>query len=270
MPTRPEDLVNRALDECAVPEIGDLFEGSVAARAALRVYDPTLRQVFAAAHWNCARKQQQLLLLGDREGQFSDNTVVPYPWRYMYEWPVDSVHARFVYFRPVTSLNEDGTPVINTFVPYTQLVPFVVGSYPRPNDADSSWSRVEGHDPEQTRVILTDQLGAEHVYTGLLQYPDAWDPLLEQAMVSILASRLALPCQPDRAFARQVRQDNILIARQALAAARVRDGNEGWTVQDYTPDWIKCRTDYIGSALYGMLFQPWSSVPGIDEAGGAY
>ena len=271
MPTRPEDIVNRALDECGVDEIGDLFEGTTAAKAALRVYDPTLRQMFSGAHWNFARKQQQLVLIGDKLGEFSTNTVVPAPWRYLYEWPVDSVHARWIMRRPTYALNGDGTPV-ESDPAWNSPTPFLVGSYPMPNDFQSSWDQVEGHDPEQTRVILTNQLGAIHIYTGLMQYPDAWDPLFEQAMVSALAARLAMPCQPDKAFARQVRADNIEIARNALVQARVRDGNEGWTVQNHTPDWIRIRTEWwsAGSGP-GILFNNWSPVPFLGEdAGGVY
>lgn len=270
MPTRPEDIVNRALDECGVPEIGDLFEGSDVAKAALRIYDPTLRQMFAGAHWNFARKQQQLVLIGDREGRFNANTAVPDPWLYMYDWPVDSVHARWVMRRFVYDLNDDGTPV-ESAPAWNAPTPFLVGSYPLPNDINSSWDKVEGHDPEQTRVILTNQLGAIHIYTGLMQYPDAWDPLFEQAMVSALAARLAMPCQPDKAFARQVRADNIEIARNALVAARIRDGNEGWTVQNHTPDWIRARDDWGAMTLGGgILFNNWAPVPFLEDAGGVY
>lgn len=271
MPTRPEDIVNRALDECGCPEIGDLYEGTPAAKAALRIYDPTLRQMFAGAHWNFARKQQQLVLIGDISGRHNTNLLVPAPWNYMYEWPVDSVHARWVMRRETYDLNGDGTPVEGISA-WNSPTPFLVGSYPLPNDVQSSWSEVEGHDPEQTRVILTNQLGAIHVYTGLMPYPDAWDPLFEQAMVSALAARLAMPCQPDKDFARKVRAENVQIAHGALVAARIRDGNEGWTVQNHTPDWIRMRTEgwYGGWNGPGILFNSWASVPFLEDAGGVY
>jgi hypothetical protein len=96
MPTTPVDIVNRALDECGVEEIGDLDEGSKAARAATRIYWPTLRQLLSAAHWNFARKQESLMLLADVSGQNAVATDVTTPWAYMYEWPVNAVHARFV------------------------------------------------------------------------------------------------------------------------------------------------------------------------------
>jgi hypothetical protein len=90
MPTLPVDIVNRARDECGVDTLGDMDE------AANRIYWPTLRQLLAAAHWNFARKQIDLVMLADIGGQYSAMRDVPAPWGYMYEWPVDCVHARFV------------------------------------------------------------------------------------------------------------------------------------------------------------------------------
>lgn len=274
MPTRPEDICNRAFDECGVTEIGDMFEGSPQSKAALRIYDPTLRQMFSGAHWNFARKQQQLILIGDACGQYNPNRDVPRPWAYMYDWPVDSVHARFILRRNVSALDNAGNPVAGGETAWNAPAPFIVSSAPLPNDFDSSWDRIEGHDPEQTRVILTNQLGAIHVYTGLLQYPDAWDPLFEQAMVAALCARLAMPMAAAKLMTRQeaiaIRRDNIQIAKSALDAARVRDGDEGWTVQDHTPDWIRARTSGPGWDGPGVLYYPWSSVPFLEDAGGTY
>ena len=74
-PTQPVDIVNRALDECGVEALGDLEEGSPAARAATRIYTPTLRQLLSGAHWNFARKEFQMVLLADYSGQNEDYRV---------------------------------------------------------------------------------------------------------------------------------------------------------------------------------------------------
>ena len=237
--TRPEDIVNRALDEIGVDEIGDLYEGSKSARAALRIYDPILRQMHAAANWNFARAQMQLVMLADRTGVYSPQTDVLPPWSYMYDWPVDAVHARYVMLQGVTALDTVSGAQIGAVPGWHGSAPFIVANANRVNDGE--WDAIEGHDPESTRVILTDQLGAVLVYTRLIQYPDAWDPLFEQAMVASLAARLAMPLQPDKRIAIQLRRDNLDIAREALANARVRDANEGWTIVNHTPDWILAR-----------------------------
>lgn len=273
MPTQPADIVNRALDECGLEEIGDLLEGSDAAKRALRIYDPTLRELLAAAHWNFARKQIALTLIGDASGQNNPNKLVPAPWGYMYDWPIDCVHARFV---PRTAQVSNISPPIFTEGSVSSVAsgwnsptPFIVSSAPYPNDVDGQWYLTEGHDPDQTRVILSNQLGANLVYTGIMQYPDAWDPLFSQAMVAVLAARLAMPLIADKKFAREVRGDNIAIARTALDAARVRDGDEGWTVADHTPDWIRARTAGGGAYGVGILYYPWCQMS-LEDAGGVY
>lgn len=265
MATLPEDVVNRALDECGVEEIGDLSEGSRAARAATRIYVPTLRQLLSAAHWNFARKQSPLVLMSDVSGIYIANTDVPAPWSYMYEWPVDAVHARFV---PIANGTVDAQGnLTNSVAAWNAPTPFLVASANRINDPAGNWALTEGHDPEQTRVILSNQIGSSLVYTGLMQYPDAWDPLFEQAMVSTLAARFAMPLIADKKLAQVIRADNIQIARESLNAARVRDGNEGWTVQNHTPDWIRARTS---GTSWGVLYYPWANMPFVEDAGAVY
>lgn len=269
MPTLPVDVVNRALDECGVESIGDLSEGNPAALAATRIYDPVLRELFAAAHWNFARKQLPLVLMADAQGQYISNTDVIAPWCYMYEWPVDCVHARWVPATSGQNVDADGNLITNILA-WSSPSPFLVASAPRVNDPAGNWDLIEGHDPEQTKVICSNQIGASLVYTGLMQYPDAWDALFLQAMVAVLAARLAMPLIEDKKFARIVRADNISIAKGALDAARVRDGDEGWTVHDHTPDWIRARTS--GSSWYGpgVLYYPWTNMAFVEDAGGVY
>lgn len=263
MPTLPEDVVNRALDECGVDEIGDLSEGSKAARAATRIYVPTLKQIFSAAPWNFARKQLPLVLLADASGQYIANTDVPGPWSYMYEWPADAVHARFI---PANTGNVDANGnLLDNNIAWARPTPFIIASANRVNDPAGNWGDVQGHDPDQTKVILTNQIGASLIYTAWMQYPDSWDPLFEQAVVATLAARLAMPLVDDKKLARVIRADNIAIAQSALDAARVRDGNEGWTVVDHTPDWIRART-----SSDGMLYNPWTSMPFGEDAGAVY
>jgi len=105
------------------------------------------------------------------------------------------------------------------------------------------------------------------VYTGLVQYPDAWDAGFHRAFVAALAARLAIPCIEDKAQARAMRSDQLAIARDALIEARVRDGNEGWTLTDHTPDWIRVRTS---TAWRGWHGSGWCSFPFVEDAGGVY
>ena len=265
MPTTPEDVVNEALDEIGVEAIGDLYEGSKTSNIARRTYDPILRAMFAAAPWNFARRQRQIDLRGDASGRYINNKLVPVPWSYSYEWPNDCVHARYVLDLGAYALDESGAPLYAQPA-WNRPAPFLVTDAPLVNDVDSSWDRVEGHSPESTRVIVTNQLGAVLVYTGLVQYPDAWDPLFRRAFTAALAARLAIPLIEDKAQARAIRSDQRQIAREALIEARVRDGNEGWTIQDHTPDWIRARSS--GGAWYDRngYGTGWQT----EDAGGVY
>lgn len=263
MPTTPEDIVNEALDAIGIEAIGDLYEGSKTSSVARRLYDPLLRVMHAAAPWNFARRQRQIDMRGDRSGQYINNTLVPHPWRYIYEWPNDCVHARYVLGIDAYALDESGAP-LSAGPAWNRPAPFLVTDAPLVNDINSSWSEVEGHSPESTRVIATNQLGAVLVYTGLVQYPDAWDPGFRQAFVASLAARLALPLIEDKAAARATRSDQVMIAKEALIEARVRDANEGWTVADHTPDWIRARTSGAQGRYDGDY--DWMS----EGAGGTY
>lgn len=276
MPTLPADIVNRALDECGLEAIGDLQDGSKAARVAERIYYPTLRQMLSAAHWNFARKELLLNLMADISGQLIPDTDVLNGWSYMYEWPTECVHPRWI---PSTWWT-DGADVSEALFGVTTgsgLIsgsrspsPFLVASAPRPNPIGSQWYEIEGHDPESTRVILSCQPNATLVYTGLMMYPDNWDPLFEQAMVTGLAVRFAMPLIEDKKLALTVRGNNMAIAKAALDAARVRDGNEGWTVRNHIPDWIRARWSGSGWGGQGEFYYGWTTVPWLESAGGVF
>lgn len=249
MATLPADVITEALGEIGADEIGDIDDGSRASIRALRIYDTTLREMHAAAHWNFARRQIQLYLLADTQGLYATETVVPLPWQYMYEWPTDCVQMRFVFCAGVTAMDADGNPIGQLIAPFRQRpVPFIVSDYLRPNPIESSWDVIEGHSPESTRVVLTNELAATAVYTGIVQYPDMWPPLFRRAFSALLSARLAMSVVSDKKFAAQLRDTNQNIADKALIEARVRDGNEGWTIVDHEADWITYRS---GGPEYG-------------------
>jgi len=265
-PTTADDITNEALVELGVTPIGDLYEGSRAAVAGRQLYDTLLRGMFAAAPWNFARRERQIDLRGDRCGQHHTNKLVPLSWRYMYEMPNDCVHARYVPALGAYALDESGAPLYAQPA-WNRPAPFLVTDAPLPNDVNSDWPLVEGHSPESTKVICTDELGAHLVYTGLLQHPDSWDPLFRRALVATMAARIALSAIEDKNLARALRGDQMTIAKEALVEARVRDGNEGWTVVDHTPDWIRARSSNSwGHPRYGT---GWDS-RFVEDAGGVY
>jgi hypothetical protein len=100
-------------------------------------------------------------------------------------------------------------------------------------------------------VLLTNQEFPVLEYT----YEDVpevvWDAMFEEAMIAALAARLAQALTGDKALAR----DKYNIANNIITNARVMDGNEGLTINDHVPDWI--RTRGAGGGLgYEAFFYP--------------
>ena len=207
----PESQVNRALDLAGASEqsIGDIQQGTTAARVALRHYIPCLEQLTRAAYWNTHRKQAPMQLLGAAPGYgpaVPQGQTPPYgsrviqPWCYEYAWPPDCIAARFVPWN--NSLPPGGTPAGNIAGPPTPQTTFdqsfqspavliparmLVASdanYPLPISADTppqQWWNTRGAAPDIRTVILTNVPCAELVYTAFIPYPNLWDPLFQEA-----------------------------------------------------------------------------------------
>jgi hypothetical protein len=103
--------------------------------------------------------------------------------------------------------------------------------------------------PQQ--VILTQQEYPLLSYTFAEPPESIWDAMFEDTMVSALAARLAQVLTGDKALAR----DKITIANANIQNARGVDGNEGLTINDHIPDWIRVRG--VGGALgFEAFFYP--------------
>lgn len=87
------------------------------------------------------------------------------------------------------------------------------------------------------RVVLTNQASAALVYTKRITDPDVFDPSFREALYCVGAAQLALALQGSKELARMLIEQ----ANAAIQAARQTDGNEGLTVNDLTPDWIRTR-----------------------------
>lgn len=271
----PEDIVNRALDAAGSEmSIGDLQEGTREAQVCLRAYAPALQQLARSAHWDCLRKTAPLTLLADATGQTPNvGNAVQQPWTYCYAYPMDCMKARYVPWNTPTP----GTPTGNIAIPGAPLMPglaqgqppmnnmrvrparFLVGTesnYPGVQQSgswigDSQWWDVPGVSPTSRIVIMTNVVGAQLVYTALIPYPNMWDSLFQEALVALLASVVALPLAKDKKYGLQLRQQNIAIAKDKITAARVSDGNEGWSNTDHVPDFIRARSTGHGRHGHG-------------------
>lgn len=97
------------------------------------------------------------------------------------------------------------------------------------------------------RVILTNQEFGTLVYVKQITDPNIMDPLFIDAWVTILGARLAFTISGDKALANM----KIAEANNYIAEARKADGNEGLTVNDVTPDWIRIRGINFNDGICG-------------------
>jgi len=88
-----------------------------------------------------------------------------------------------------------------------------------------------------TRVILTNQEQAILAYIKDVTNPDVMDQQFIQAWVAALAGRLAFALTGKTDLANL----KIKEANEYVQIARAGDGNEGLTVNNITPDWIRIR-----------------------------
>lgn len=253
----PADIANQALDAIGInQEIGDLQEGTRPARVLLRAYGQCLRQLLRAAHWDFARKTAPLTMLADASGQTANvGSMVPVPWQYEYEYPVDCMKVRFVPWNG---------PGLNSAVPANNIqipaVPLTTGQQPQlmgqrlrpsrftiatdpnyPPEPDQEFWTVQGVSPQGRTVVLSNVKDALVVYTALLVYPSVWDPLFRAAMVAYLGSEVAMALHDDKKFALTLRGQQIGVVKQKLTEARMIDGNEGWYSSDIKVDWMDFR-----------------------------
>ena len=90
------------------------------------------------------------------------------------------------------------------------------------------------------RVILCNQSQAILLYNTQITDPNIMDDLFQDAWIHILGARLAFQLSGDKALANQL----IGLTNNMIMEARKADGNEGITVNDVTPDFLRTRGGY--------------------------
>jgi len=87
------------------------------------------------------------------------------------------------------------------------------------------------------RVILTNQEFATLMYVKQVTDPNVMDTLFQTAWINLLAAGLCMALKGDKGFANNL----IGEVNEAIQSARAIDGNEGLTINDITPDWLRIR-----------------------------
>ena len=106
------------------------------------------------------------------------------------------------------------------------------------------------------RVILTNQEYATLMYCRQITDPNSMDPLFQKAWYNVLGGVLCMALTGDK----QLANAKIQMANQVIAEARAVDGNEGLTINDVTPDWLRVR---------GIIYSDyWNAGNPYDWGGG--
>lgn len=264
--TTPTQICNQALLSLGgKATIADLAtEQSNEARYCRVFYDDTRRATLRAAYWNFARESNYLTLLkalpGTPENPTEGSTnwtpdYPPVPWLYEYAYPSNALAMRYI--TPQWLGGGGITPAIfpegygqgyNYFSapsqnPALSGVPFIVAS-----------DMVEG---QRQTVVLTNLTQAVGVWTVDVELPALWDASFQEAMVAGLAAQIAIPLTGKQELAKEMAKRAIIVLQQAQA----RDGNEGTTNVDFTPDWLRVRGVGGGNGAWG--YTPGWVMPGF-------
>jgi hypothetical protein len=257
MPT-DVDVANRSLSAISTRStIASLTENSNEARQAQLLIYPVRDEVLRMANWNCATTFQNLALVcaapGTPENPSAgmvqwEKGIPPPPWAYEYLYPSDCLRPLYIVPQfstgfnagvPITTAVTGGAPSFwnGPVVRYRVAVDQLINGLPATGGADQ-------------RVILTNQEFAILCYLKKVTDPDVMDENFVQAWVAALAGRLAYTLTGDKMLA----NDKIKEANNYINLARQVDGNEGLTINDVTPDYIRTR---------GLAYPGWEYSPNI-------
>lgn len=257
--TSEVDIANRALSAIGTrSQIASLDEGSNESIQVKLLLEPLRDELLRLAPWNCARNFANLSLIcaapGTPENPSAGSTtwqrgIPPPPWSYEYAYPSDCLRPIYVVPQfttgfasgvPITTAVTGGAPAFWNGPPVRfQVAIDQIGSNGLPQDGG-----------KDQRVILTNQEMAILCYIRRVVNPDTWDDQFQQALVAALAGRLVIALVGDKGLAQLALQE----ANRYVNLARQGDGNEGLTVNDVTPDWIRTR---------GISYQAWEFSPNI-------
>lgn len=126
------------------------------------------------------------------------------------------------YFAPVTSAQGQG---------------FTTG-----NGSGATFSLTFASSATPQRVVLCNQENAILCYNAQIVDPNLMDMLFQDAWINILGARLCYQLSGNVAKSNEM----IATANQYIMEARKADGNEGLTMNDVTPDWLRVRGNYGG------------------------
>jgi hypothetical protein len=241
------DIANRSLSAIGTRStIASLAEISNEAIQANLLLESLRDELLRMAPWNCATTYANLALICASPGTPENPTqatatwqkgIPPPPWAYEYAYPSDCLRPLWIIPQiatgfaggvPITTAITGGAASFWTGPPVRFKVAIdQIGPAGVPVASGGS----------DTKVILTNQEDAILSYLKQVTDPNVWDPQFVQALVAAFAARLAIPLVGDKVLARE----KLAEANAYISLARAGDANEGLTINDVTPDWIRIR-----------------------------
>ena len=254
------DIANRALAAIGTrSQIASLSEVSNEAIQCNLLMEPLRDELIRMAPWNFATNFNNLTLVcaapGTPENPTTGTTtwqkgIPPPPWSYEYLYPSDCLRPLWIVPQfatgfasgvPITTAVTGGVPQFWNGPP----VRFKVGIDQINLSTGLPAAPPNGQD---ARVIWTNQEMAILVYLRRVVDPNVMDDNFRSAWTFGLAGRLAIALTGSVQIANMKIQE----ANAVIQIARAVDGNEGLTINDVTPDWIRMR---------GILYQSWEYGP---------
>lgn len=181
-----EDIVNQALRDAGVPlRIGDIYEGSEAAKTALEIYGQARDELIDAKDWSFARRIVSLVLLKGPPPGGGYNFATPwspiYPspgFLYEFSYPSDCLNLRAIISPPGPMPDADPLPALWRLD--NDPTPIVTGTPP-----------VASGPPQ--KVILCNVTNAIAVYRAQITNIAQWnDPGFVEALVNSLGKKFAV------------------------------------------------------------------------------
>jgi len=239
------EVANRALQAIGTrTTIASLNENSPEARQVSIAIEPVRDELLRMAPWNCSTNFNSLTLICAAPGTpenptagtntWQKGTPAP-PWTYEYAYPPDCLRPLWIVPQfttgfasgvPITTAVTGGAPQYWNGPPvrFKVAIDQILNGVPAVGGADM-------------KVILTNQEQAILAYVKQILDPNVMDGLFVQAWVAALAARLVWALNGLKELA----NEKVKEANQYIILARQADGNEGLTVNDVTPDWIRIR-----------------------------
>jgi hypothetical protein len=171
--TSPADMINLTLRRIGYPgRVGNLYDGSKAAKNALDIYAQTRDELLRQNDWGFAERNISMTLLkaapaGGYIPPTTWSTAYPaIPWLFEYQRPGDCLKIRSIKAVPLFLPNMDPQPVVFT----------------EANDTVA---------PATGQVILCNVANAVLTYSGQVTDPTAWEPDFVETFSAALGRRLA-------------------------------------------------------------------------------